>query len=137
MMKFHHIGIIVHDIIEFESKMIYEDKICEVFDPLQNANLVLYRNFGNSFIELIQPVDETSFTWNFLQKNANFGFHHLCYEVKNLNILEEIKIKYKLISVLGPLPALLFNGKRVAFFYSRNKTIIEFLILDDEGTSHF
>ena len=137
MMRFHHIGIIVQDINDCESKMIYEKKIYQVFDPIQHCNLALYKNFGDSFIELIQPIDKNAFTWNFLQKNQNTSFHHLCYEVKNYKILEDIRVRYKLIHILGPVPALLFNGKQVSFFYTRNKKIVEFLILDDESTSHF
>lgn len=134
MIKLHHIGLIVSDIKSYEKGLIYESKIDEIYDPIQKAKLALYSNFGDSKIELIQPIDETSFTWNFMKNNKN-PFHHLCYEVKNLNDLELIKKKFRLIPILGPIPALLFGGKQVAFFYSRNKIIIEILIFGSENSS--
>lgn len=128
MIKFHHIGLIVQSINNFEAKMIYEEKLLEVFDPLQDATLALYKNFGNSFIELIEPSSSKAFTWNHLKSPNALPFHHFCYEVADEIELDFIQSKYKLIPVLGPIPAKLFNDRLVAFYYSRNKMIIEFLI---------
>jgi hypothetical protein len=126
-MKLHHIGYIVKSIEDYEKHLFYEEKIVEVFDPVQNANLALYSNFGSSFLELIQPIDNQSFTHGFLEKNGN-AYHHVCYEVASV---EEMKMhceakKYLLFK--GPLQAILFEGKEVYFYYTKNKTIIEFLI---------
>jgi methylmalonyl-CoA/ethylmalonyl-CoA epimerase len=128
-MKFHHTGIVVSSIDEFEKNLLFEEKLYEVFDPIQHAQLALFKNFGDSYIELIQPLDQNSITWNFLKKSGKYGIHHFCYEVPNYTVLEEVKKVFKLIPILGPIPALLFNDKQVVFFYSRNKTVVEFLIL--------
>lgn len=136
MIKFHHFGILVHNISDFEAKMIYEEKVGQVFDVVQNAYLALYKNYSESYIELIQPVDEGSFTWNFLQKNGLFSYHHICYEVNSLFELNDIQQRHRLLPILGPVPAVLFNGKMVSFFYSRNKTIVEFLINNNESPNH-
>ncbi len=135
-MKFHHIGIVVSDLEKFESKLVFNKKVKEVFDPVQQAKLALYSNFGDSFIELIQPLNSEAFTWNYMVKNKDFGFHHLCYEVQDLNHLRIIQQEFKLIPILDPVPALLFENKLVAFYYSRNKTIIEFLILNNESINN-
>jgi len=134
LIRFHHIGILVANISNFESKLFYESKLEQVHDGIQNAHLALYKNFGSSYIELIQPLDETAFTWNFLKKRGVFAYHHLCYEVDDMNELYEIQKKYRLIPILCPVPAVLFKGKMVAFFYSRNKEIVEFLIKSNENT---
>jgi len=126
-MKFHHIGYVVNNITEWEKSIIYKSKINDIFDPVQNATLALYKNFDCQYIELIQPLGKEAFTWNFLTKNGE-GFHHLCYNINDLNELNMIIKKYKLIPILNPVPALLFNGKYVTFYYSRNKQIIEFVI---------
>jgi hypothetical protein len=132
-MKFHHIGIVVSNLEKFEEKLIFEEKVREIIDPVQNAKLALFSNYGDSYIELIQPIDSRSFTWNYMLKIKDFGFHHLCYEVHNLIQLGLIEQRYRLIPILNPVPALLFEGKLVAFYYTRNKTIIEFLIQNNES----
>jgi methylmalonyl-CoA/ethylmalonyl-CoA epimerase len=127
-MRFHHTGLIVESIDRFESKLVYEDKILEVLDPMQNAKLALYKNFGDSFIELIEPLSPKAFTWNFLKSTSYTPYHHFCYEVSNDDELKNIQSKFKLIPIIGPIPAKLFNDELVSFFYTRNKMIIEFLI---------
>ena len=127
-MKFHHTGLIVENLNNFEANMVFEEKLLEVFDPLQDAKLALYKNFGDSFIELIEPVSPKAFTWNYLKSKVASPYHHFCYEVADEVDLKIIQAKYKLIPILGPIPAKLFNDKLVFFYYTRNKMIVEFLI---------
>ena len=126
-MKLHHIGYVVRDIAQYEKNLIFEEKIKELFDPVQNSNMALYRNFTDSLIELIQPLNEESFTYNFLQKNGS-SYHHLCYEVGSESELKDLARDQKLIMVKGPIPAILFDGRTVWFYYSRNKQIVEFVL---------
>jgi len=126
-MKLHHIGYVVKDIVQYEKNLIFEKKIKELFDPVQNSNMALYLNFTDSLIELIQPLNEESFTYNFLQKNGS-SYHHLCYEISSESELKELVDSQKLIKVKGPIPAILFDGRMVWFFYSRNKQIVEFVL---------
>ena len=126
-MKLHHTGFIVADIDQYEKNMLFEEKVGDVMDPIQNGRLALYRNFSNSFIELIQPLNDQAFTYNFLQKNGN-AFHHFCYEIESEAELKSIVEKSKLILVKGPVPAVLFDNRLVWFYYSRNKQVVEFLL---------
>ena len=126
-MKLHHIGYVVKDIAQYEKNLIFEKKIRELFDPVQNSNMALYLNFTDSLIELIQPLNEESFTYNFLQKNGS-SYHHLCYEIGSESELKDLVNSQKLIKVKGPVPAILFDGRMVWFFYSRNKQIVEFVL---------
>ncbi len=126
-MKLHHIGFVVNDISKYEQLFLFEKKVKEIFDPIQNSQMALYTNFSNSFIELIQPLNEKSFTYNFMHKNGNC-YHHLCYEVYSNDDMNRIVRDQKLILVKGPLPALLFDNREVWFYYSRAKQILEFLI---------
>jgi len=127
MIRLHHTGFVVKDIAAWEKNMLFENKIKEVIDPIQKAKLALYSNFSDSFIELIQPLEEDSFTMNALLKSGNH-FNHFCYHVDSIEEMNEVASKYKLIPVLGPVPALLFDNEQVAFFYGRNRQIVEFLI---------
>ena len=126
-MKLHHIGYVVKDIVQYEKSLIFEKKIKELFDPVQNSKMALYENYSDSFIELIQPLNEESFTYNFLQKNGS-SYHHLCYEVASREEMMVIVGAQKLIMVKGPIPAILFDNREVWFYYSRNKQVVEFVI---------
>lgn len=126
-MKLHHIGYIVNDISVYEKNLLFEKKVKEIFDPVQNSQMALYTNYSDSYIELIQPLNEDSFTYNFLKKNGT-GFHHLCYEVPEKEEMNRIARDYKLIMVKGPLPAILFDNREVWFYYTRNKQVVEFVI---------
>jgi methylmalonyl-CoA/ethylmalonyl-CoA epimerase len=126
-MKLHHIGYIVKDISTYEKHLLYEEKIKEIIDPVQNSKLALYKNYSSNFIELIQPINVQSFNYNFLEKYGE-QYHHLCYSVDSKQEMEDFSNRLKMIFIQGPLPAILFDNKEVYFYYSRNKTIIEFLI---------
>ena len=67
--KIHHIGFVVKDIDFFEKNLIYTEILDKVYDPIQKANLALYQvdQKDSSMIELIQPMDEKSLTFNFLK----------------------------------------------------------------------
>jgi hypothetical protein len=127
MIKFHHIGFVVENIQRWESNMIYNVKIKEVYDELQNAHLSLYENFHHGYIELIQPANELAFTYNFLKRFGN-QFHHICYEADSLETVDDLASKTKLHKVLDPIPAKLFDNNLVVFYYNRNRQIVEFLI---------
>ena len=38
--------------------------------------------FGNTSIELLEPLGDKSPIAGFLEKNPSGGFHHFCYDVK-------------------------------------------------------
>ncbi len=135
MIKFHHTGLVVSNLNDFESKLFYQEKVTQAYDSLQDANLILYKNYGDSFIELIEPLSPKAYTWNYLYRGSNPPYHHFCYEVSNEAELNHIKTKHRLLPIVGPIPAVLFDNKLVAFFYTRNKMIVEFLIQGDESFS--
>lgn len=126
-MRLHHIGYVVKDISEYEKKLIYKEKRASVEDPIQKAALSLYETYSEVLIELIQPLEESSFTYAFLQKQGN-AYHHLCYEVDSIEAMRRIAEKHGLLLFKGPLPAPLFDGKEVYFYFDKNKSITEFLI---------
>lgn len=125
--SFHHVGIIVKSIDHYEKNMMFEEKIAEVYDPIQKAKLALYKNFSDSYLELIEPQSYDSPTFNSLQK---FGEHlnHLCYISNSLEQLNEFAEKNNWLQIFGPVPALLFDNKNVIFYFTQNKQIVEFII---------
>jgi hypothetical protein len=123
-MRLHHLGFVVASIDAYVSHLLIEKELRRVEDPLQNAHLALYKAFGSVYIELIEPRDETAFTWNFLQKNGS-GFHHLCYAIADEAALQAHT--QNMVPIRGPIPAPLFDNAMVWFFMNRNRQIVEFV----------
>jgi hypothetical protein len=126
--NFHHVGIIVKSIKEYEKNMLFEKKINEVIDPIQKAKLSLYKNFSDSYLELIEPLTIESPTYNALNK---FGEHlnHLCYITDSFDKINEYAEQNNWLQIFGPVPAVLFDNKEVIFYFTQNKQLIEFIII--------
>ena len=124
-MKIHHIGYVVKNIEKYKKNLVIDKIVKEVYDEIQQAKLSLIKS-ENIFIELIEPQNENSFTYNFLQKGG--GYHHLCYETTKEEAEYLIKEK-KMIKVLDWVYAPLLDGN-VCFAYNRNKEIVEFVSLN-------
>jgi hypothetical protein len=123
-MRLHHLGFVVSSIDSYASNLLLQAELKRVEDPLQKARLALFSAFGSAYIELIEPLDTSAFTWNFLQKTGG-GFHHLCYSVA-----DEAAVAHHarhMVPVRGPLPAPLFDNAPVWFFMNRNRQIVEFV----------
>lgn len=128
-MKIHHLGYLVNSISEYESHLVYQSKIKQVYDPIQKAELALYQTENGPFIELIEPKSEEAFTYQSLRKNGP-GFHHLCYQLADSSALEIATERHLWIPIRKSLPAILFDNASVSFFMDRNRQIVE-VLLDD------
>tara|TARA_B100001540_G_C15566673_1_gene532953 strand:+ start:318 stop:719 length:402 start_codon:yes stop_codon:yes gene_type:complete len=85
-MKLHHIGIVVpniHDSIGELTKFLKFEKIgIPTLIGSQKVN-VCFMKLGHVNLELIEPAEKTSPVTSFLLDGG--GFHHLCFEVKDIN----------------------------------------------------
>ena len=127
-MKLIHIGYVVPNIESYRANSFLEGISEPVYDPIQKAKVCLLEvGWGQDIaLELIEPVEPDSKVWNFLQKTGG-GLHHLCFEVDSLVKAEEMVKAKRMIRILGPVAAAAFGGRRVAFYYGKNKEIVEFL----------
>ena len=95
--------------------------------PIFDGVTVVFVTLTNTKIELISPLGESSPIMNFFNKNQNGGIHHICYEVKDLElaISNLIKNNYKLIG--DKIPKIGAHGKPVIFLHPSNfdGTLIE------------
>lgn len=125
--KFHHIGIVVNSIEQYENQMLPAKKIKEVVDEIQNSKLALYENFNDSFIELIEPLNQKSTSINSLKKFGNH-LNHLCYQTDSFLELDKFMMLNKWMKVFGPVPAILFENKNVVFYLNRGGQLLEFIL---------
>lgn len=116
-MKLDHIGIAtksIHKQLEDYRKILSVKHISDVvYDPIQESYLCIIELDDGIRLELVEgkPVE------NYLSKGILM--YHMCYKVENL----EEKISQILcqggVLVSEPRQAVLFEGRRVAFLYTR------------------
>ena len=130
-LSFHHVGYVVRSIQDAAAGFIaslglqWDGRI--IHDPLQTVCVSFFcpRAAGNPLIELVQPAGTGSAVHRFLERGG--GLHHLCYEVDSLDRqLERSKANRDLI-VRPPTPAVAFEGRRIAWVYTKNKLLVEYL----------
>jgi len=128
---FHHIGFAVRSIEKVAAgfaKSLSADWDGEIIhDPLQEARVTfLYSgDQRNPAVELVEPAGDTSPLHKFLSRGG--GIHHICYEVDSLDTqLRESRTAGCLV-VKNPLPAAAFRGRRIAWVYTPEKLLVEYL----------
>jgi methylmalonyl-CoA/ethylmalonyl-CoA epimerase len=88
---------------------------------------VVFIELPNTKIELLEPLGENSPIAKFLEKNADGGMHHLCYEVDDILAARD-KLKAGGARVLGDgNPKIGAHGKPVLFLHPKdfNGTLVE------------
>ena len=100
--KINHIAIAVPDIKEAALKwqQALNMKKSEIIILEEHGVKVVFLEFSNLKIELIEPLDNKSPISKFLEKNPKGGMHHICFEVEKIR--ETINsLKNKNINILG------------------------------------
>ncbi len=129
--SFHHVGFVVASIdasIRGVAKSVGAewDGII-THDPLQSVRVAFLRphQAGDPLLELVEPAGEKSPVLTFLKRGG--GLHHLCYEVEQLEKQLELSRTHGGLVVRPPVPAVAFGGRRIAWFYTKEKLLIEYL----------
>jgi methylmalonyl-CoA/ethylmalonyl-CoA epimerase len=112
-MKLHHLGIAcmnIHEEIDQISK-IHEIKKRSpmIFDPEQDANLVLLTLEDGTNLELISGPRVGSLV------KKGISFYHLCFEVEDIEREIERLLSQGALLISPAKPALLFDDRKVAF----------------------
>ena len=117
--KINHIAIAVPDIKEAALKwqQALNMKKSEIIILEEHGVKVVFLEFSNLKIELLEPIDNESPISKFLEKNPKGGMHHICFEVEK--ITETINsLKDKNINILGDAnPKLGAQDKPVVFIH--------------------
>ena len=95
-------------------------------DPIQKVSVNFLTQSDNDVaeIELIAPLGQDSPITAMLAKSGG-GAYHLCFETSDI---EQALVHAKnngCIVVSGPVPAVAFNGRRIAWIYTKSRQLFE------------
>ncbi len=128
---FHHVGFVVTSIENsaqgFASALQAEWDEQVFHDPKQGVRVTFLqsRREGDPLWELVEPADDQSPVHSFAAKGG--GLHHVCYVVDDLGqALGDARSLGALIA-RQPTPAVAFGGRRIAWIYTKNRLLIEYL----------
>ena len=130
-MKIHHIGIVTEDIesgIQRYKAMFGFIPVTEVIeDPVQKVSVVLLSGpeVDSVPVELIAPLADDSPVSKILKGNVRL--YHLCFLVEDIEEALRNFRSHGAIIISRPVPAKLFEGKRIAFVYTPDKYVVELL----------
>lgn len=127
--KVNHIAIAVPDMDA--AKRQWGQKLgVKMSEPLPQPNhgvTVIFIEMGDTKIELLEPLGETSPISRFLDQNPDGGMHHICFEVKDILAARDHLIEQG-ARVLGDgTPKIGAHGKLVLFIHPKDVsgTLIE------------
>jgi methylmalonyl-CoA/ethylmalonyl-CoA epimerase len=127
--RLNHVAIAVRDVDR--ASQIYRDALSADVSgkvPLpEHGVTTVFVNLPNTKIELLEPLGAGSPIETFLERNADGGIHHICYEVDDI-IAARDRLKARGARVLGDgEPRTGAHGKPVLFLHPKDfcGTLIE------------
>ena len=95
-------------------------------DPIQKVtvNFLAKSDSDVAEIELIAPITEYSPIRSMLAKDGG-GAYHLCFETSDIDGALTHAKKNGCIVVSPPVPAVAFEGRRIAWIYTRSRQLFE------------
>ena len=95
-------------------------------DPIQrvSVNFLTTQPTDLAEIELIAPLTEDSPIRATLAKGGGSAYH-LCFETANLDEALAHAVRLKCLIVSQPAPAVAFNGRRIAWIYTKSRQLFE------------
>ena len=120
--RLNHVAIAVRDLAK--ASALYRDTLgAKVSEPLAQPThgvTVVFIELPNTKIELLEPLGKNSPIAKFLEKNADGGMHHICYEVGDILAARD-KLKAGGARVLGDgTPKIGAHGKLVLFLHPKD-----------------
>lgn len=130
-MKFQHLGVAVRNmdaaLSTYRDILGYRLIAGPFTDPRQKVRVCFLRSDqpADAVIELVEPAADDSPIAGVLNRGG--GAYHMCFETPRLDqTLEELLAK-KCLLVASPVPAVAFNGRRIAWIYTPTRQLIELL----------
>jgi methylmalonyl-CoA/ethylmalonyl-CoA epimerase len=128
--KLLHVGVAVPSLgpaTESLSKLFGYRVISGPFDdPIQkvSVNFLTTAPTDIAEIELIAPLTEDSPIRSMLAKSSG-GAYHLCFETADIDKALEHAVKNRCMIVSKPVPAVAFEGRRLAWIYTSARQLFE------------
>jgi methylmalonyl-CoA/ethylmalonyl-CoA epimerase len=128
---FHHIGFVVASIEkcvkQFAQSIAARWDGNIIHDQLQGVRVTFLQHsrVGSPLLELVEPAADDSPVKSFLNKGG--GLHHICYEVNSLDRAMEYAHSCGGLIIRQPLPAIVFGGRRIAWVYTPERLLVEYL----------
>ena len=114
VLKLHHIGIVVQNINEsleeISNFLSFESTSLPTLVGSQKVNICFLKT-NSVYIELIEPTDPDSPITNFVKEGG--GFHHLCFEVDDIQQEIDKMVKNGAHLVVAPVRG--FEDRLIAF----------------------
>jgi methylmalonyl-CoA/ethylmalonyl-CoA epimerase len=128
-MRLHHVGFVVASIDQsipgFERGLGLRWQGVVFDDPTQRVRVTFLGEPDTPQVELVEPSGPESPVRSFLAKGG--GLHHLCYEADDLETeLQRLRAAGGIV-VQTPVPAVAFGGRRIAWAYTRQRLLVEYL----------
>jgi len=127
--RLNHVAIAVPDARAAAAQ--YRDtlgaRVSDLVEQPDHGVSTVFIELPNTKIELLEPLGDASPIAKFLEKNADGGIHHICYEVADINVARD-KLLAEGARVLGDgEPKIGAHGKPVLFLHPKDfcGTLIE------------
>jgi methylmalonyl-CoA/ethylmalonyl-CoA epimerase len=122
--RLNHVAIAVKDLAA--ATALYRDTLgARVSQPLpqpEHGVTVVFVELPNTKVELLEPLGAGSPITKFLERNADGGIHHICYEVDDILAARD-RLKAAGARVLGTgEPRIGAHGKPVLFLHPKDFT---------------
>lgn len=120
--RLNHVAIAVKDLAA--STALYRDtlgaRVSQALPQPEHGVTVVFVELPNTKIELLEPMGADSPIAKFLERNADGGIHHICYEVEDILAARD-KLKADGARVLGSgEPRIGAHGKPVLFLHPKD-----------------
>ena len=127
-LEFHHIGLVVESIetsAQHYSSLFGKDNISnKILIDSQKVNVCFVKIGPDSFIELVEPVEEDSQVYKLLKKRISY--YHMGYKVNDIEgaVAKLEDLNYKPMHYFNSEA---FDGKRCIFLFSPEAHLIELI----------
>jgi methylmalonyl-CoA/ethylmalonyl-CoA epimerase len=128
-MRLHHVGLAVASIEKAaeQYRQLFGIGLSGlvVEDVRQKVRVAFAEVAAGVFVEFVEAVGEDSPVASIVKRGG--GLYHLCFVVGDIEAaIEQIRRSGGRV-VSAPQPAAAFDGRRIAFVYSPDRSLIEFL----------
>src|SRR5258708_31038843 len=119
--RLNHVAIAVPDAVK--AAKIYRDCGADVSAavPLpEHGVITVFVNLPNTKIEFIEPLGDASPIAKFVERNADGGIHHVCYDVPDIIVARDRLIGEGARALGDGQPKIGAHGKPVLFFHPKD-----------------